>query len=185
MSESLLGWAKEAKNKKYVILILLIIVLMIGLTFFPTGGKPEQTKNTVTRMTQKSEPTSYEDKLEEKLKAMLSKMEGVGAVEVMITTYSTEEKILAEDVTASNQDTDEKDQGGGTRQTKHTQNNTSVVMQNGNVPYITREDAPEIKGVFILAQGASQSEVKVQIVEAVSRALDVPVHKISVEKKKD
>ena len=39
------------------------------------------------------------------------------------------------------------------------------------------------EGVFILAEGAADSMVKGQITEAVSKLLDVPVHKISVEKK--
>ena len=65
------------------------------------------------------------------------------------------------------------------------QQTNDVVLQNGNTPYIVKEYAPEIRGVFILAEGADDSAVKNQITEAVSKLLDVPVHKISVEKKKN
>lgn len=189
MSESLMSWAKEAKNKKYVILIMGLIAIIILVTFYPFKD-PNDAKGKIPIITgnekEQTDPSgSYEDKLERKLKNILSNMEGVGAVDVMVTTISTEEKVIAQNVNRSEQQTEEKDQAGGTRTTKQSQNNTDIVLQDGNVPYITKENSPEIKGVFILAQGAEDSRVKGQIIEAVSKLLDVPVHKISVEKKKN
>ena len=48
---------------------------------------------------------------------------------------------------------------------------------------VVKENKPEIKGVLILAEGADDSTVRSEITEAVSRVLEVPVHKISVLKK--
>lgn len=184
MSESFIKWAEQAKNKKYVILVLILILLVLAITFMPLGdsggnNKIQAAASQIT--TQASE--DYEETLEKKLETMLSKMEGVGAVNVMITTVSNEEKVLAQDVTTSTQTTKEQDQSGGTRDTDNASTNTQVVLQNGNTPYVVKQYAPDIKGVFVVAEGAGDAAIKNQIIEAVSKVLDVPVHKISVEKK--
>lgn len=192
MSGSLMDWAKESKNKKFVFLMMLLIILAIFLTFYPfKGGGNESTgpvitmQNDTNKQMKSNEEDNYEERLERKLEVILSQMEGVGAVDVMVTTISTEEKIIAHDINTSQQKTEDKTQTGTTRITNQSQNNTNVVLQDGNVPYVTRENAPEIRGVFILAQGAEDSNVKMAISEAVSKLLDVPIHKISIEKKKN
>ena len=181
-----LKWAKEEKNKKYVILIALVALVAIGVTFLPSGNN-KQTKpiTTAIKQTTTKAEEDYATEMEKKLTSMLIKMEGVGSVSVMVTVNANEEKILAENTTAHTQKTEEKDQAGGTRTTDSVQQTNDVVLQNGNTPYIVKEYAPEIRGVFILAEGADNSTAKNQIIEAVSKLLDVPVHKISVEKKKN
>lgn len=186
MGEFLTKWAKDEKNKKYVILLAVVILLALALTFFPLKDKPPtQTITTLAKQPSSQEETDYETAIERKLMNILSKMEGVGTVSVMVTTSCNEEKILAENTSSSSQRTEEKDQAGGTRRTDSQQQTNDVVLQNSNTPYVIKEYAPQIRGVFILAEGADDSLVKHQITEAVSKVLDVPVHKISVEKKKN
>lgn len=179
-------WAKEEKNKKFVVLLAVLAVLAIGCTFWPSnsGGK-QTTPITTIKQAATGEEADYETEVEKKLTNMLSKMEGVGSVSVMVTVNCNEEKVLAEDTSSTTQRTEEKDQAGGSRTTDSMQQTNDVVLQNGNTPYIVKEYAPEIRGVFILAEGADDSLIKSQIIEAVSKLLDVPVHKISVEKKKN
>lgn len=180
--------AKDEKNKKFavIIVVILLLVLALGLTFwpFPKGGQKGPVTPTVKRVVT-SQSTDYATNMEQKLTNMLVKMEGVGSVSVMVTIEANEEKVLAGNTSSHSEKTDEKDQAGGTRTTDSIQQTNDVVMQNGNTPYVVKEYAPEIRGVFILAEGAGDSNVKNQITEAVSKVLNVPVHKISVEKKKN
>lgn len=188
MSESMEKWAKDTKQKKYVILVMILILLIILLTFYPfkSGNSGQgQVASAVQAQMQTSEKTSYEEKLEKRLMNMLVRMEGVGEVSVMVTLRATEEKILAQDTNSSSQKTEDKDLSGSTKVTEQTQLKNDVVLQSGNTPYVTKTYVPEVQGVFILAQGADNSQTKNQIIEAVSKLLDVPVHKISVEKKKN
>lgn len=188
MADNFTQWVKESKNKKIAIIIIIGIIAIIGLTFWPLDNKNKTNVTTVPIIKQNASQNndlSYEEILEKKLTTMLSKMEGVGSVNVMVTIHSNEEKILAEDTAMQSQRSEEKDQAGGTRVTSSTQQTNDVVLQNGNTPYIVKEYAPEIRGVFILAEGADSSTIKNQIIEAVSRVLNVSVHKISVEKKKN
>lgn len=190
MSDSMVNWAKRPQNKKYALLLLILMAVGIFITFGCFKGTSKGIGSLPVQTVIKSESSSqdeydnYEDKLEKKLKMILSKMEGVGSVDVMVTTVSTEEKVLALNNNTTEQKTDEKDQSGGSRVVTQTQNHSDVVMQSGSVPYVTKENSPQIKGVFIVAAGADDPTVKAQITEAVARLLDVPVHKISVEKKK-
>ena len=43
---------------------------------------------------------------------------------------------------------------------------------------------PEIRGVLVVAKGAENIQVKKWIIEAVTRALDVPSHRVAVMPKK-
>ena len=126
-------WAKDDKNKKYVVLIVGIILVAICVTFLPHGNS-KQTKPITTTIKQVAtkEEESYETAIEKRLTSMLAKMQGVGSVSVMVTVHANEEKVLAEDTTANTQRTEEKDQAGGTRTTDIMQQTNDVVLQNGN-----------------------------------------------------
>ncbi len=184
MLEGIKKWAQDTKNKKYVYLVMALLILVLMITFIPLDGQEKAPLSNVVKQEETKESENVEDTLEKKLAAMLREMEGVGEVSVMITTVSNEEKVLAEDITMNVQKSEEKDQSGGSRVTENNNTSHSVVLQNGNTPYVVKEYAPIIKGVFILAEGADSSEVKAKITEAVAALLDVPIHKISVEKRK-
>ncbi|WP_054739210.1 hypothetical protein [Cellulosilyticum ruminicola] len=177
--------SKESKNKKYLLIAVGLAIAGIAITFIPLPGG-NHSKNNTTVQTVKSTArteTNYEQQIEKRLVAILEKMEGVGQVSVMVTTYSNEEKVLAADTTSNNQQTEEKDQAGGTRNSMTNSSNQKIVMQSGNTPYVVKENKPTIKGVLILAEGADNSNIRSQIIESVANLLDVPVHKVSVLKK--
>ena len=188
MSEKFAKWAKEGRGNKYIWLIFGLVILVLGITFWPMGS-PNGTgvKVPISNQSSSSQPKqslSYEETLERRLTSMLSKMEGVGEVNVMVTIASNEEKVLAEDTTMNIQHSEEKDQAGGTRVNDTNDTTRKVILQSGNTPYVVKQNEPIIKGVLILAEGASDSGVKESMTNAVAALLDVPVHKISVEKRK-
>lgn len=184
MTEKFAKWAKEGKNSKYMWLVMGLVLLVLGITFWPMGNPKGTKTQTVVKQTTVKESQSYEEALEKKLASILSKMEGVGEVNVMVTIVSNEEKVLAEDMTTNIQRTEEKDQAGGTRVSDTNNTTQKVVLQDNNTPYVIKQNAPIIKGVLILAQGAGDGGVKESVTNAVASLLDVPVHKISVEKRK-
>lgn len=176
----------DTKKQKYMLLAIVIAIVGIAITFIPFG-KGASGKDGVQKVQTVAQGNttslSYEQQLEKRLVTILQKMNGAGAVSVMITVTSNEEKVLAEDVTSSTSNDQQQDQAGGTRHTTSQSTNQKVVLQSGNTPYVVKENKPEIQGVLILAEGASDSIVKSEITDAVSKLLGVPVHKISVLKK--
>lgn len=79
-----ISFLKEKGNKYLIFILLGVLVLILCI---PTNSQKENIQQ---------ESSGIEDgELEAELKKVLSAMEGVGAVEVMITTESVEESMFA------------------------------------------------------------------------------------------
>lgn len=129
----------------------------------------------------------YEHAYESQLKDILTKIVGVGEVEVLVTIDSTEEITVEKNTRDSQQVTNETDPGGAKRHiTNITRSGDPVVMQQDgkDAPLVTKTIKPKVRGVVIVAKGAENLTVKKLIVEAVERGLDVPPHRISVVPRK-
>lgn len=123
--------------------------------------------------------------LEKRLEAVLLSVDGVGEVKVMITLKNNGEKQLQSDTVRERSNTSETDSAGGSRNVQEGREEYSTVILNdgsGDSPYVTRETAPEIEGVLVVAQGAGSASVKTEIYEAVQVLFNIPVHKIKVLK---
>jgi len=159
---------KLAKNKHNWVLLVIVIIGAI-LIVFPTGKKTiEGSKKETTTIAQKAD----ESALESRLSSILGKVEGAGDVSVMITYASSSEKSLA-------YDTVEETNGGETSQDKLQK---EAVVSGGN-PVILKEDYPTIQGVIVVAQGAGNSEVQLNIINAVKTVLGIDSYQVTVLKK--
>ena len=187
---------EDKRDKKTIYKILGLLVAGVMLLIFSSQqkspgqenqnkGLEPQTLATVTSKVEEESPESYELEMEKRLKAILKKMQGVGDVEVMITTTYGKEVVLAEDVTSHGSATLEEDTEGGTREVSSYDDQTKVVMQNsnlstGNEPVVIKEKQPEIQGVLIIAQGAGNSVVKHAIAQSAQTLLGIPAHRVTV-----
>lgn len=188
----LLSEGKANKKTIYKILGVLIagiMLLIVSSTFKTTSKKmtssSAESKLVAPKVSSNQEDVSYEVQMEKRLKSILKKMQGVGEVEVMITTTYGKEIILAEDVTSHTSATLEQDNEGGTRQVNSYDDQKKVVMQNanitsGNEPVVIKEKQPEIQGVLVISEGANNSIVKQSITEAAQILLGIPPHRVTV-----
>ncbi|MGF7143439.1 stage III sporulation protein AG [Anaerotaenia torta] len=132
---------------------------------------------------------TYISEKENKLKAVLRKVSGVGEVEVMITVKGTQERIPLKDSSSTQESLNEDDGEGGSRIDNSARREESTVLvtnENGNsVPYILQELEPEIEGVVVIAEGGDNPAIKMDIMEAVEVLFNVPAHKVKVMKMKD
>ncbi len=140
--------------------------------------KGEQIWNTMAR---------YSKEQEEKVEEILSSVEGVGAVDVMVTLAASEEKITLKDSQNTTDITQEKDSNGGSR----IQNNSSLREENiliekddSQEPYIIEIQSPEIEGIVVVAQGAGSGAVNAEIIEAIVALFPIEAHKIKVMRMK-
>lgn len=141
-----------------------------------TSNKDENTEKTAQIKDEQS-------KMEAKLKNILENISGVGEVQVMIYFKGGEEKVPAFNVNDSTSLTEEKDVEGGTR--KITQNNdgrTVVMMntENGTEPLIVKEYNPRVTGVCVVAKGARDKLVQLQIQKAVINLFGLEESKVNV-----
>ena len=114
-------------------------------------------------------------------------MEGVGEVTVMITLKSDGQKIIEKDQSSSSQSTDEEDSSGGTRSVEdQSSDKTSIYEQTADgssTPYVSKELAPEVEGVVVIADGGDNAVVAQNITEAVQALFGVEAHKIKIMKR--
>lgn len=178
-----------------IILGLSGILLIIISNIFSSGDRPEQSiqpENDTQQISLEAGKTTkdstsdiaeLEAELETELAEMLNKIQGVADTEVMVNLDATNEKVYEKNNIKGQQTTDESDTNGGTRQIEdQTEESQVVIIRKGDeeVPLLVQTKQPEVRGVFVVASGAEDPSLKNQIVEAVSRVLDVPTHQISV-----
>lgn len=131
--------------------------------------------------------TDIETQLENRLKELLETMVGVGTAQVLVTVESTEETVLGLNEKKTQQITEESDRNGANRHITEVTNDGQVVLyevNGGQSPIVVKKLKPKVRGVIIVAKGAENATVHKLIAEAVSRGLDVPLHKISVVPRK-
>lgn len=129
----------------------------------------------------------YEEYLENQLKEILSKIQGVGEVSVMLNIDSTEEVIYERNSNTKDSKTEETDREGGNRYIEdRTRDQQVVLIRQGNdeEPLVIKTKKPAVRGVLVVASGAENMQVKTWVIEAVQRVLDVPAHRVSVMPRK-
>lgn len=165
-------------KKKTQYLIMIIVIAMILLIYFSTfgssGNKKDAGGGEVTTLADSTQ------QLEEKLVNILSKIEGAGEVDVIIHYESTAEQVPAfsEDTT----DTSSSNNGGESSTKSQKSDVAKVQGSSGSDALIIKEIAPEVRGVVVVAQGAGNISVRLNLLEAVTTLLDVPKEKVEVLK---
>lgn len=195
----------DKKKGKYPYLILVLLfgtIIMLVSNLFMNDGL-ENAVPTLSNNDQKQEEdvevfgqkkssdnnliTQYEQAYETQLKEALDTIVGVSDVTVVVNVDATEKKVFEKNTTTQIQKTDETDTNGGKRKVDDQSTEEQlVIIQNGEreVPIVVETKKPEIRGVLVVAKGAENIQVEKWILEAVTRTLDVPSHRVSVLPKK-
>lgn len=197
---------EEKKRPKYyylLIVILLGVSIMVVSNTFTKGATDKQDKLPVVKQSQEQQEetavfgqkgldkndiiTAYEQTYEKRIRDALEKIVGVDDVTVVVNVDATDKKILEKNTVTQSQLTNETDREGGKRQVEDKSKDEQVVIiRNGDqeIPIVLETKKPEIRGVLVVAKGAENINVKKWIVEAVTRVLDVPSHRVAVMPKK-
>ncbi|UCZ54603.1 stage III sporulation protein AG [Bacillus shivajii] len=130
-----------------------------------------------------SSMSDYESFYESELERVLEQVVGINNVTVFVNLDQTEETVYQKNISTREQVTEETDREGGSRQVEDRTNDEDVVIiRNGDKeePLVVKVKKPSIRGVVVVAEGVENIQVKTWVIEAVSRALDVPSHRVSV-----
>ena len=156
--------AKPKRFKGWELLVATALCVVVAVIFFSgfsgfdfgTSGKSASTDDF----------EAYRKNLESKVKEVVCAIEGAGKVEVAITFDGTVERVYA-------------------YETKTTSSGsvTEIVFANG-APVVIKEEPPVVKGVVIVAGGADNAVVKLNILRAVTVLLDVDYNRIEIIKYK-
>ena len=165
---------QKVKNLNLVLgIATACIVLLCLFSMFGVNDNAVETK---------LESESYYKQVEDRLANVLSQIKGAGEVKVMINYSGTSEIITA---TTKNTSTD-KTTDNGSNSNRVTESKTEItepviIQQNGeDVPVIIKEILPDIVGVIVVAEGAKDMSVKLNLVSAIQTLLNVSADKVEI-----
>lgn len=166
-------WQKIKKIKHIEIYFVVFLIALASFIYFSSinglslkGKSSSSTKNDKVNI-EFSSSAEYTAYIENKLESVLTNVKNVGNVEVMASLekgfeyiYVTEEKVS----TTSN----------GTSITS-----VEVVMVDGK-PVLKEEIYPIFKGIVVVASGASDMTVKMNILSLIQTVIDIDNSKINI-----
>ncbi len=191
---STLSKAKKIKKDQLFILMLVGVLLLIISIPASDGGKEEDTTereeygNSGSMEDANETGGTYEKKMEERLAAVLTAVDGVGRVEVMITLEGSGEAKVLKDTPTVRSTSNEADSAGGTRTSMELETTETTVYttdaQGNQVPYIRCEVEPVIRGILIVAEGGGNPVTASAITDAAEALFQIEPHRIRVMKMK-
>lgn len=148
------------------------IVLTVGIALMLLPNTSKANKETSQSFVQSD---SYNENIEETLSELLSNVEGAGRVELILTVAKGTQKVYQTNTTQSTTD-----------QNHNLKSDTVLVTDNSRAEtgLVTRTDPAKYLGALILCQGADRPEVKLALIEAVSKITGLGSDKICVLKMK-
>jgi len=174
-------WDKLKKVKHIEIYAIVVLVVIFLLFYFsPTSNKSSSTTSVTTQITS---TTQYAESLEERLNSVLSKISGAGQVSCMITLDGEVERVLAYSNDQKNSSTENTSSSGTVNktQTENSSREPIIITVNGsNEPLVIKEIMPAVKGVVVVATGADNVKVKLDILKAVQALLNVESSQIEI-----
>lgn len=152
-------WGKlkeKLKRGKFleIAVVLLLVVIVLAVFFTSFGGGPAG---------EDAAASDFVAETESRLKGILSKVEGVGDVDVFLTVASDGETVIATETTVS---------ADGTV-------TTTPILVGGEVVVLEKKN-PEITGVLVVAEGAENLGVRFRLLEATASVLDIDQSLIKV-----
>ncbi len=170
----------DFKKKLQYLAILLVVIVILAIYFTSAASPVSQEPVSQAATVSETVPSSVEEKLQE----TLSKIEGAGLVQVMITYESSAEIVPAISVdTQISTTTDEREGGSNTTKSENTQSEVVTVNgSSGNNALVLKENSPPVKGVIVVAEGADDIGVKLSLLSAVKTILNISPDQVDVYK---
>lgn len=180
-------WKRWRKDQWLIVFLAGVLLLVIAM---PTGSKKEDSKEASSYVLENiqdqgsTDTYSYEEQLEIRLEEILRAIEGVGQVQVMITLKNNGEAVVEKDVESS-YSTNGNVESEEPEQTIQRQSSETTIYENQTEeagPFVSKENAPEVEGVLVVAQGGANAVTAQNISEAIQALFDIEIHKIKIVK---
>ena len=158
-----LGEKLKENKRTFVIITTILLLLIFCLLLFNNYSSKNESSNNSSNDYSNYEYSNY---LENKLQQSLQNIENIGNVSVTITFDGGVEYVYAQEEEVKTT-------------TTGTITSSSLVLVSGK-PVLVKEVYPKINGVVIIASGAKNIKVKMDILKAVQTVLDVSNDKITI-----
>lgn len=180
---------RKIENIIFFIILLVVTIVIINTIWNGNKQTTKQENSINTKQLANKEQnnenieTTGSAELEKKLENILSKIEGVGNVNVCINYSESSEVVAMYNENSKVSTTEETDTSGGLRKIQQTDSQKDIVYKEDNgekTPITKKVVQPKIEGAIITAKGASNSNTKANIIQAVEAVTGLATHKIQV-----
>lgn len=159
---------------KYIKILILSVVVIVAFILYLNIGDNDA-KIVSNNNSSYISTLDYSKEIEMKLENILSKIDGAGSVSVMISLDGSPELVYATD-------SDTKTSSSSTGTTTTTSSNLIIVNGSNDGALILKENLPKVKGVIVVSSGADNIAIKLDMLNAVSKLLDLPIDQINILK---
>ena len=184
---------KKIENLVFFIVVLIITIVVINVVWNGNKKTNNQETNIVNKKlaesqdapsgTSELQSNNIQNELESKLEKILSKIQGVGEVQVCINYQESAEVVAMYNENSKTSSTEETDTSGGTRKIEEIDTQKDIIYKENNgekTPITKKVIQPKIEGAIITAKGANNAETKTNIIQAVEAVTGLATHKIQV-----
>lgn len=184
---------KKIENLVFFIIILIITIVIINIILNGDKKNTNQEENSTQKklaessfsqkVIEENSISGEKKELKENLETILSKIQGVGEVNVFINYSESSEVVAMYNENSKVSTTEENDTSGGTRKIQETDTRKDIIYKEENgekVPITKKVIEPKVEGAIITAKGANNVETKTNIIQAVEAVTGLPTHKIQV-----
>lgn len=162
------GFLRTLGRYKYVILVAVVGVLLL---MWPVSDSSEA-KSSVPPVSE-GRDSLYEQ--EREMEAILSKVNGVGRVDVMLTLQSGTELVLASNTSL-------RYSGSPNNPNDYDRSSETVTVGGGTGSdvVVTQEKSPQYRGALIVCDGGDNDAVRLQVIDAVAALTGLGSDRIAV-----
>lgn len=181
---------KNIENLVVFLILLIITVIAINTIWGDTGTNNKEKINdkksshkVLAKEVKSNKIDVDEYNLQDDLKDILSKIQGVGKVDVLITYSATNSISPIYNEKQATSTTEETDTSGGKRIVESTDINKEIIFEekNGaNTPVIEKIIMPKVEGAIITAEGGGNATIKSNIIQAVVAVTGISSYKVQV-----
>ena len=170
------------ENRKKILLVAgIAAMVLIGLSVLIPSNK--DTPQTAAAENADEETARYEEKLRERVLAIVSQIDGVGDAHVSLTLDSGIEYVYAKE---EKQDTDMQDDTTGGTTTRASSEEKLIIVEDENgrkTALIRKTLLPAVRGVVIVCDGGGDPLVVSAVTEAVKTTLGINTSQVYVTKR--
>ena len=180
------GQKKKMESIIFLIIILTITVIVINNVWNSENKNTKELSDKVLADVMENEESKNKNSyytLQANLENILKTMDGVGNVKVLINYAETSTTVAMYNETKTESTTEEKDTEGGTRNVTQTDTQKEIAYTESDgesAPITEKIVMPTIEGAIITAEGASNANVKANIISATQAVTGLATHKIQV-----
>lgn len=167
-----MGRVRDVLGKyRYVLLILLAGVVLLA---WPSGAARPGT-DAASGGRESGLYTETLKETEERMQNILSRIDGVGQLELMLSVESMEQREFAVDTELSYS-------GQTTAPDNYTRRSETVIVSESgkDSPVVARSISPTYRGALVVCQGGGNSEVKLAVTQAVAALTGLSSDRITV-----